>query len=59
MTIYEKLKAVQTKSELDAMRKEVVEAMQSDGTRETFESVQDAFRKAKNRIKRSGEGWWK
>jgi len=56
--IFEKLKDVKTRSELDAMRVEVVEAMQADGTKQTFESVQDAFIKAKNRVRRNG-GWWR
>ena len=52
MTIYDKLKAVKTIPELDALRGEVVAAMKSDNTRETFEAVQKAFRKAKNRLLR-------
>jgi hypothetical protein len=52
MNIIEKLAKVQTMPELDALRKETVTAMQSDGTRKTFESIQGAFRKAKNRLKR-------
>ena len=47
-----KLKSVQTMPELDALRPDTVEAMQSDGTKETFDRVQGAFRKAKNRLRR-------
>lgn len=52
MGIMEKLQAVQTMPELDEMRPETYEAMTADGTKETFESVQSAFRKAKNRLRR-------
>jgi hypothetical protein len=52
MNILEKLKGVKTMPELDALRIETVEAMESDGTLKTFEKVQTAFRKAKNRLRR-------
>lgn len=47
-----RLKIVQAMPELNSMRVEVVEAMQSDGTSETFYKVQQAFIKAKNRLER-------
>ena len=50
--IFEKLKAVKTMSELDRLRIETVEAMEDDSTPETFEKVQAAFIKAKNRLRR-------
>jgi hypothetical protein len=52
MTIFEKLKAVKTKPELDALRPETVVAMEADGTQETFEKVQKAFIKARNKLLR-------
>ena len=52
MNILDKLLEVKTMPELDALRIETVEAMQADGTSETFESVQNAFIKAKNRLRR-------
>ncbi len=51
-TIFEKLEAVTTKPELDALRIETVEAMEADGTLETFDKVQKAFIKARNKILR-------
>lgn len=50
--IIQKLRAVKTMPELDELRLETVKAMQSDGTRESFEQIQDEFRKAKNRLRR-------
>lgn len=47
-----KLKDVQTMPDLDALRPDTVKAMQADGTKETFDRVQGAFRKAKNRLRR-------
>lgn len=52
MDIIKKLSAVKTMPELDALRIETVQAMQSDGTTVTFETVQAAFRKIKNRLRR-------
>jgi len=51
MEIIEKLANVKTMPELDALREEVVERMIGHGE-ETFHKVQDAFRKAKNRLNR-------
>ena len=51
MEIIEKLANVKTMPELDALREEVVEKMIGHGE-ETFHKVQDAFRKAKNRLNR-------
>lgn len=50
--LLQKLKTVQTMSELDALRRDTFIAMESDGTKETFDRVQSAFRKAKNRLRR-------
>ncbi len=50
--LLKRLASVQTMPELDAMRVEVAETMTSDGTRETFERVQQAFIKAKDRLRR-------
>ena len=52
MEILEKLLNVKTMPELDDLRIETVKAMESDGTLETFEKAQNAFRKAKNRLRR-------
>ena len=46
-----KLRATTTMPELDDLRTETVEAMQSGG-KATFERVQNEFRKAKNSLKR-------
>lgn len=51
-SIEDRLKRVATMPELDAMRVEVVKAMQSDGTEETFTRIQKAFVSAKNRLQR-------
>ena len=50
--IIKKLKQAKTMPELDELRIETVEAMSSDGTKETFYSIQKEFKKAKNRLKR-------
>ena len=50
--IITRIKAVQTMPELDALRVETAEAMMQDGTKETFETIQNAFRKANNRLRR-------
>lgn len=47
-----RLASVATMPELDAMRLEIVQAMKADGTRETFDVLQPAFRRAKNRLQR-------
>jgi hypothetical protein len=47
-----KLRSAQTMPELDALRLATAQAMQADGTAETFERVQKAFRQAKNRLRR-------
>ena len=46
-----KINQVKTMPELDALRGETVEAMQSGG-KEAFELVQNAFRKKKNKLNR-------
>lgn len=51
MEIIKKLEEVKTMPELDVMRKEVAGAMIGHGE-EVFHKVQNAFRKAKNRLKR-------
>lgn len=50
--IFKKLKAIKTMPELDALRIETVKAMEDDGTFETFDKVQKAFIKAKNKLRR-------
>lgn len=50
--VIERLKTVQTMRELDAMRGEVVKAMEADGTEWTFYRVKKAFISAKNRLER-------
>ena len=53
--IFDKLKAVKTMPELDAMRVEVVAAMTEAGKergQDGFKEVQNAFIKAKNRLTR-------
>lgn len=50
--LLQKLRAVQTMPELDALRQETVQAMMSDQDEATFARVQGAFRKAKNRLRR-------
>jgi hypothetical protein len=52
MDIIGRLKQVKTTPELDALRRETFEAMESDGSDETFERVQGEFIKAKNRLRR-------
>lgn len=47
-----KLREAETMPELDALRKDTVAAMEADGTKETFDRVQTAFRKAKSRLQR-------
>ena len=47
----DKIKTVTTMPELDALREQVAEVMMSGG-KETFDRVQGAFRKSKNRLKR-------
>ncbi len=49
--ILKRLKDVQTMPHLDAMRTEVAAAMIGHGE-ETFHEIQDAFRAAKNRLRR-------
>jgi len=49
--IIKKLSQVKTMPELDFMRTEVAEKMIGNGE-EAFHKVQNAFRKAKNRLKR-------
>lgn len=49
--IIQKLENVKTMPELDALRHETVKAMES-GNKENFETIQNAFRKAKNRLRR-------
>jgi hypothetical protein len=55
MTIFEKLDAVKTMPELDALRPECARAM-TDAAKERgeagFHEVQDAFIRAKNRLRR-------
>ena len=51
MEILKKLSEVKTMPELDSMREEVAKAMIGHGE-DVFHKVQDAFRKAKNRVKR-------
>ena len=46
-----KIKAAKTMPELDALRQETADAMMSGGE-ETFKLVQNAFRKAKNKLRR-------
>ena len=46
-----KLSQIKTMPELDVMREEVAKTMMSGGE-EVFHKVQDAFRKAKNRLQR-------
>lgn len=46
------LHTVQRMPDLDALRPETARLMQADGTQETFDRVQGAFRKAKNRLRR-------
>ena len=46
-----KINQAKTMPELDELRKETAEAMMSGG-KETFELVQNAFRKKKNKLKR-------
>ena len=61
--IITRIKAAQTMPELDALRIEAAEAMMQDGltgarselgfvTKESFELIQNAFRKATNRLRR-------
>lgn len=50
--LLQQLKSAQTMPELDSLRRETFIAMEADGTKETFERVQNAFRKAKNRLQR-------
>jgi len=47
----QKLRAVKTMPDLDLLRTETVQAMESGGQAE-FDRVQGEFRKAKNRLKR-------
>ncbi len=47
-----KLASVSRMPDLDEMRIDVVRAMSADGKQETFERVQKAFIKAKNRLVR-------
>jgi len=55
MEIIRKLSRAKTMPELNAMREEVARAMIGHGE-ETFNSVQDAFRRAKNRILQQRKG---
>lgn len=50
--IMKKLRQVKTMPELDELRLETVKVISSDGTKETFYSIQKEFKKAKNRLKR-------
>ena len=53
MDIIKKIQAVETMPELDGLRTEVAKIMcNPNGDVETFEAVQKAFIKAKNRLKR-------
>ena len=52
LELLEKLCTVDTMPKLDELRPVTVEAMQADGTNETFDRIQGAFRKAKNRLER-------
>ena len=51
MEIIRRLSEVKTMPELDDMREEVAKAMIGHGE-DVFHKVQDAFRKAKNRLQR-------
>lgn len=50
--LIEKLRTVDTMPKLDELRMATFQAMQADGSSETFDRVQSAFRKAKNRLRR-------
>ena len=52
MEIIRKLSEAKTMPELDAMREEVAEIMLTGTGGEVFHQVQEAFRGAKNRLKR-------
>lgn len=47
-----KLRNVKSMPELDGMRLDTVRAMQDGGDKEKFARIQNAFRKAKNRLER-------
>ena len=49
--IFNRINSVKTMPELDAIRPEVVQAME-EGGKDRFESVQTAFRKKKNKLQR-------
>ncbi len=51
LELLESLRTVNTMPKLDALRKETLTAMMADD-KETFDRVQGAFRKAKNRLQR-------
>lgn len=52
MTIFEKLDAVKTMPELDALRPEVAELLSGANSKEAFEKIQQAFIKKRNKLLR-------
>ena len=52
MTIQEKLKAVKTMPELDALRPEVAELLTGAESKDAFDKIQKAFIKARNKLLR-------
>lgn len=57
--LIEEIKSCTTRSELDAMREKIVEFWEESKNIHSYKRVQSEFIKAKNRIRRNGEGWYK
>lgn len=57
--LIEEIKSCTTRSELDGMREKVVEFWNQSKNISSYKLVRSEFIKAKDRIKRNGEGWYK
>ena len=57
--LIEEIKSCKTRSQLDAMREKIVKFWDSSKDIDSYKQVQSEFIKAKDRIKRNGEGWYK
>ena len=57
--LIEEIRSCTTRSELDGMREKVVEFWNQSKNISSYKLVRSEFIKAKDRIKRNGEGWYK
>ena len=57
--LIEEIRSCTTRSELDGMREKVVEFWNQSKNISSYKLVRSEFIKAKDRIRRNGEGWYK